>query len=157
MIMEDESEKIRELNQTINSPTEPILMARELEASLKTENNELNIELQKIPIEILEKYVAKIHIINVSPYKRGENNIIEVVIEAELLQYGIKAKRFYFDDANSIIKLQFTDKEDYVGINEIVAVEKNAEGKTMVYFTLGTAEIDAIVVPQIAFVSSLDD
>jgi hypothetical protein len=37
-----------------------------------------------------------------------------------------------------------------------VAVEKNVEGKTMVYFTLGTSEIDAIVVPQMAFVSSMD-
>lgn len=146
--------QISSLREELHSNNSMELLQACEEVKYQTEKIQaLDIELQKIPAEVLEKHLPKIHIINLLPYKHDRSN----VIEAELLQHGISAEIGYFYDVRSVVKLQFTDKEDYVGINEIVAVEKNEDGKTMLYFTLQTSEIDAIVIPQVAFVSCIDE
>lgn len=148
--------KIMEINQQkeeIGTARDPVDMAYAEQRMTLQQNEELDLELQKIPTEALEKYLTKIHIINVLPYKYEKRNVIEV----ELLQHSISTKTGYYDAIRSVVKLQFTDKEDCIGINEILAVEKNEEGKTMVYFTLGTSDTSSILIPQVAYISSIDE
>ncbi len=152
-IIMNQQMEIQQCKEEICSPRNRIQEACDAEEMLIIENQKLDIELQNISPEIVEKYLTKIHIINVLPYKNGKSN----VVEAEILKGGISSQMGYYDgEVTAILKAQFTDKEDYIGISDIILVEKNEEEKTMVYFTLKTNETANLVVPQMAFVSCFE-
>ncbi len=145
--------EIEQQKEELLSARDPVEMAYDSLRRTQEANQQLDLELQNISPEIVEKHLTKIHIINVLPYKNSKSN----VVEAEILKGGISSQIGYFDGkGTAILKAQFTEKENYVGIGEIVLVEKNAEGKTMVYFTLKTNETANLVVPQMAFVSCFE-
>lgn len=129
--------------------SEPISQTAEALLNLTEKNQQLDIELQKISNEVLEKYLTKIQIINILSCKNNRYN----VVEAELLKGAVSSQTSYYaGEAMAIVKVQFSAKEDFVGIGEIVMVEKKEDGKIMLYFTLRTHETADLVVPQTAFV-----